>query len=209
MIGSTDSHTGAGHGRRGELLRQALRLGARPGALGALVHGKIGDASTTGWRDGGVRPTPPSGRRRTPARRSSTPWSASETYATTGPRMSGAVLRRLGFRPSPTHRARNPPHRGLHQGRAHGRRPAARPDGLGRLRRRSWSRAARSRSAPTSTASRSSRAGWTPSGKLHEKVYDVAWSGDRQPGADGKLPPVGNTVDVAQGDLDQHIGAPS
>ena len=25
----------------------------------------------------------------------------------------------------------------------------------------------------------------------------MAWSGDRKPGADGKLPPVGNTVDVA------------
>ena len=23
---------------------------------------------------------------------------------------------------------------------------------------------------------------------MHEKVYDVAWSGDRKPGADGKLP---------------------
>ena len=28
--------------------------------------------------------------------------------------------------------------------------------------------------------------------------------GDRKPGADGKLPPVGNTVDVAERDLDQH-----
>jgi len=31
---------------------------------------------------------------------------------------------------------------------------------------------------------------------LLEKVYDAAWSGDRQPGVDGKLPPVGNTVNI-------------
>jgi hypothetical protein len=39
--------------------------------------------------------------------------------------------------------------------------------------------------------------GWVDGrGERHEKVYDVAWSGDRSPGADGKLPAVGNTVDV-------------
>ena len=40
-----------------------------------------------------------------------------------------------------------------------------------------------------------------------EKVYDVVWSGDRQPGPDGKVPPVGNTVDVATRDLDEHASA--
>jgi len=42
--------------------------------------------------------------------------------------------------------------------------------------------------------------GWQDKrGSLQEKVYDVVWSDTerRQPGADGKLPPVGNTVDVA------------
>ncbi len=41
-----------------------------------------------------------------------------------------------------------------------------------------------------------------------EQVYDVAWSGDRKPGADGKLPPVGNTVDVANATWTNTIGAP-
>jgi len=45
-------------------------------------------------------------------------------------------------------------------------------------------------------------------GKLHEKVYDVAWSGDREPGPDGKLPPVGNTVDVEKANWTNSIGAP-
>jgi hypothetical protein len=41
-----------------------------------------------------------------------------------------------------------------------------------------------------------------------EKVYDVVWSGERQPGADGKLPPVGNSVDVANATWTNTIGAP-
>jgi hypothetical protein len=44
-------------------------------------------------------------------------------------------------------------------------------------------------------------------GKRQEKVYDVVWSGDRQPGADGKLPLVGNTVDVATATWTNTIGA--
>ena len=51
--------------------------------------------------------------------------------------------------------------------------------------------------------------GWLDAaGEVQEKVYDVAWSGDRKPGADGKLPPVGNTVDVANATWTNTIGAP-
>jgi hypothetical protein len=50
--------------------------------------------------------------------------------------------------------------------------------------------------------------GWrTPDGKLHERVYDVAWSDGRKPGADGKLPPVGNTVDLEAANWTNTIGA--
>jgi hypothetical protein len=50
--------------------------------------------------------------------------------------------------------------------------------------------------------------GWMDdAGKLHEKVYDVAWSGDRKPGSDGKLPPVGNTVNVKSATWTNTIGA--
>lgn len=44
-------------------------------------------------------------------------------------------------------------------------------------------------------------------GELHEKVYDVAWSGDRKPDSKGKLPPVGNTVDVKDASWSNTIGA--
>jgi hypothetical protein len=50
--------------------------------------------------------------------------------------------------------------------------------------------------------------GWLDAqGAVHEKVYDVAWSGDRKPEADGKLPAVGNTVDVANATFTNTIGA--
>ncbi|MGH7305463.1 MAG: DUF3604 domain-containing protein, partial [Candidatus Rokuibacteriota bacterium] len=51
--------------------------------------------------------------------------------------------------------------------------------------------------------------GWLDAkGELREKIYDVAWSGGRKPGSDGKLPPVGNTVDVANATWSNTIGAP-
>jgi hypothetical protein len=50
--------------------------------------------------------------------------------------------------------------------------------------------------------------GWLDKdGKTHEKIYDVAWSDGREPGADGKLPPVGNTVDVKNANWTNTIGA--
>jgi hypothetical protein len=51
--------------------------------------------------------------------------------------------------------------------------------------------------------------GWIDAkGDLQEKVYDVVWSGDRKPGADGKVPSVGSTVDVANATYANSIGAP-
>lgn len=51
--------------------------------------------------------------------------------------------------------------------------------------------------------------GWMDSkNKLHEKVYDVAWSDNRKPDAKGKLPSVGNTVDVAKATWTNTIGEP-
>lgn len=51
--------------------------------------------------------------------------------------------------------------------------------------------------------------GWLDgSGRQHETVYDVAWSGDRKPDPKtGKLPPVGDTVDAATAQYTNTIGA--
>ncbi|MBL4766918.1 MAG: DUF3604 domain-containing protein, partial [Rhodobacteraceae bacterium] len=51
--------------------------------------------------------------------------------------------------------------------------------------------------------------GWLDAdGQAQEQVYDVAWSDNRVAGADGKLPSVGNTVDVSIPSWTNSIGAP-
>ncbi|MGB3021325.1 MAG: DUF3604 domain-containing protein, partial [Methyloceanibacter sp.] len=50
--------------------------------------------------------------------------------------------------------------------------------------------------------------GWIDAdGTPQEKVYDVVWSGGRKPGADGKVPPVGDTVDLSIPSWTNTIGA--
>ncbi len=52
--------------------------------------------------------------------------------------------------------------------------------------------------------------GWVDgSGESHEQVFDVAWAGDRKPNRKtGRLPAVGDTVDVASATYANTIGAP-
>jgi hypothetical protein len=50
--------------------------------------------------------------------------------------------------------------------------------------------------------------GWTDNkGNTQEKVHNVAWSGDRKLDRKGKLPPVGNTVDIEKANWTNTIGA--
>ncbi len=50
--------------------------------------------------------------------------------------------------------------------------------------------------------------GWIDAeGKPQEKIVDVAWSGDRRRGADGRLPAIGNTVDVKTATYTNTIGS--
>jgi hypothetical protein len=49
--------------------------------------------------------------------------------------------------------------------------------------------------------------GWTKSGQSFEKVFDVAWAGDREPNKwTGIVPPVGNTVDLEKATYTNSIG---
>ena len=49
--------------------------------------------------------------------------------------------------------------------------------------------------------------GWVDaSGEQHEQVYNIIWSGDRVLSADGKLPAVGNTVDLTSARYTNTIG---
>ena len=51
--------------------------------------------------------------------------------------------------------------------------------------------------------------GWLAAdGTPIERVYDVAWSGERSRAADGRVPPVGNTVDPATARYTNDIGSP-
>ena len=50
--------------------------------------------------------------------------------------------------------------------------------------------------------------GWLDAdGNTHEKIYNVAWSGDRTVDANGKIAAVGNTVDAANANWTNTIGA--
>lgn len=52
--------------------------------------------------------------------------------------------------------------------------------------------------------------GWLDaSGKAREKIFDVVWSGERKIAATGKLPAVGNTVDLQTANYRNTIGAAS
>jgi hypothetical protein len=49
--------------------------------------------------------------------------------------------------------------------------------------------------------------GWLDTtGQTHEHIYDVAWSGDRKLDRNGKLPAIGNTVDVKTATYTNTIG---
>ena len=49
--------------------------------------------------------------------------------------------------------------------------------------------------------------GWSENGKSQERVYNAVWSGDRSPNQAGKLPPIGNTVNLETLDYANTIGA--
>jgi hypothetical protein len=50
--------------------------------------------------------------------------------------------------------------------------------------------------------------GYTQSGQSFEKIFDVAWAGDRKPDKwTGQIPPIGSTVDVEKGTYTNTIGS--
>jgi uncharacterized protein DUF3604 len=127
-----------------------------------------------------------------------------ETYATTGPRMIVRFFGGFAFVPEDA-RTRTPAEPGYAKGVPMGgdlpKRPAGKsPDFL----------VAALKDPLGANLDRIQVVkGWvTADGKRQEKVYDVAWSGDRKPGTDGKLPSVGNTVDTQHAVYTNTIGAP-
>ena len=47
---------------------------------------------------------------------------------------------------------------------------------------------------------------WLADGKTQEKIYNVTWAGNRELDANGKLPPIKNTVDLKTASYTNTIG---
>jgi hypothetical protein len=127
-----------------------------------------------------------------------------ETYATTGPRMMVRFFGGWDFEPADA-QTRSPAVAGYAKGVPMGGELASAPAG----KVPSFLVAALRDPIGANLDRYQIVKGWLDAGgNLHEKVYDVAWGGDRKPGADGKLPAVGSTVDIASATWTNTIGAP-
>ncbi len=203
MIGSTDSHTGLATAAEENFFGK--HSGSEPSPE-RWEHpmARVGDAEYAGWS------VAASGLAGVWARENTREaifdaMMRKETYATTGPRMLVRFFGGWEFSEADASR-RLPADIGYLKGVPMGADLPVRPNGAG---------------APTFlvAALKDPYNGnldriqivkvWVDSnGDRHERVHDVVWSGDRQPGADGTLPPVGNTVDVAAATWTNSIGAP-
>jgi hypothetical protein len=129
-----------------------------------------------------------------------------ETYATTGPRMLVRFFGGWDFEPADAH-TRTPANIGYNKGVPMGGDLSSAPKGKSP----SFLVAALRDPIGANLDRIQIVKGWMDAkGKLHEKVYDVVW-GDadkRKPGKDGKLPAVGNTVDLENATWANTIGDP-
>jgi Protein of unknown function (DUF3604) len=204
MVGSTDSHTSLSTSEEGELLRQALRRRARAAPLGARGDRGPRSRPQRPWlAAGGQRPRRGLGGREHPR-------GDLRRHAAQGDLRhhrhpdDRALPRRLGLHAPGRHLPAAGGGR-LPEGRAHGRRPSRRAGG-----KSPTFLVAALKDAYSGNLDRIQIVkGWLDAeGNTQEQVYDVAWSDDRPPGADGRLPPVGNTVDVARATWTNTIGDP-
>ncbi|MCZ6858463.1 MAG: DUF3604 domain-containing protein, partial [Gemmatimonadetes bacterium] len=125
-----------------------------------------------------------------------------ETYATTGPRMAVRFFGGWEFNEDDL-RSRAPAFRGYEKGVPMGGELSNAPRG----RSPTFLIAALKDPIGANLDRVQIIKGWMDDdGETHELVYDVAWSGNRRPGADGKLPPVGNTVDLEAASWTNTIG---
>ena len=201
MIGSTDSHTGLATAEEENFFGK--HSGAEPGPQ-RVEHAmaKFGDAEYPGWSMAS------SGYAAVWAKENTRKaifdaMVRKETYATTGPRMMVRFFGGWDFKDADAQN-RLPGEIGYAKGVPMGGDLSPRPEGkspsflLGALKDPLSGNLDRIQIVKV----------WMDGGQRKERVYDVGWSGDRKPGSDGKLPPVGNTVDVANATWTNTIGAP-
>ena len=201
MIGSTDSHTGLATAEEENFFGK--HSGAEPNKDRAShAVAKFGDQSIMGWEQvasgyAGVWATDNTREALFDA------MMRKETYATTGPRMLVRFFGSFDFADGDA-QTRNPAATGYAKGVPMGGDLRKAPKGksptflVAALRDPIGANLDRIQIVK----------GWLDAkGGLQEKVYDVVWSGGRKPGADGKLPAVGNTVDVENATWTNTIGS--
>jgi hypothetical protein len=197
LIGSTDSHTGFSSvreddflGKMGEDLFPAERANVNPDIVFPAW-----DMSASGlagvWADSNTR------------RGIFDAFRRREVFATTGPRISLRLFAGYGFEPGDD-RARDFAEIGYRRGVPMG--GVLTGDSAGRA-PQFVIRAVRDPRGANLDRVQVVKGWLGADGEMHERVYDVVWSGDRRIGADGHLPAVGNTVDLSTGRYRNTIGA--
>ena len=201
MIGSTDTHTALATADEDNFFGK--HSGAEPNA-NRINHpmAKVGDVEYAGWA------MVASGYAGVWAKENTREaiydaMMRKETYATTGPRMLVRFFGGWDFEASDAH-TRSPALAGYSRGVPMGGELRAAPEG-GSPR---FLVAALKDPLSGNLDRIQIIKGWADKkGELHEKVYDVAWSDGREIDANGKLPAVGNTVDIENATWVNTIGA--
>ncbi|MGI9233681.1 MAG: DUF3604 domain-containing protein, partial [Woeseiaceae bacterium] len=196
MIGATDSHTGMSAAEEGNFLGKYAQDSTPENKAKETVPGSVGwDASAMGlagvWASENTRDAITAAFRR------------KEVYATTGPRIQLRVFGGWEFNAADAE-ARDFAANGYANGVPMGGDLTNAPEGQ----------------APTLLISATKDPldgnldrvqvvkGWIGAdGNAEEHIYDVVWSGDREPDSNGRLPSVGNTVSLDTGRYENSIGA--
>jgi hypothetical protein len=198
LIGSTDAHTGVASAEEpnfwGKLARDSIpenkpsfRRGAGPSGWSMSASGLAAVWATENTRQGILAAF----RRR-------------EVYATTGPRIAVRVFGGWSFRAAHA-KARSIEEVGYARGVPMGGVLPAKKSSAPRFLVHAM------KDPKSAHLDRVQMVkGWIDAeGNTHERVHDIAWSGERLAGADGRVPAVGSTVDLATASYTNEIGTPT
>jgi hypothetical protein len=196
MIGATDTHTGLASAEEGNFLGKYAQDSIPENKAKETVPGSFGwDASAMGFA--GVWATENTRKAIVEA------FKRKEVYATTGPRIQLRFFGGWDFRGQDA-RAKDLAARGYAKGVPMGGDLASAPKGKAP----SFLISAVKDPLDANLDRVQIVKGWVAAdGSAQERVYNVAWSDDRQPDDEGRLASVGNTVSLATGRYENSIGA--